>query len=884
MTHLASFRTASLSVLALALAATTAQAVITALTPLAGLLESDQYIFVAKAEKLDPDNKDRPTAVFKLDRKLKGEPPFERLPVNMTGDDEGKKAGDTKAVFDRLDTSRQLVFFVRKQGKLYNAKVFTEGTWFSMYGTLDDDGKTVRWAFLHGEPFLRRSFKGTSAEMIKTVEDALAKKAKPPEPDEKEKGGYGPVVEKKCDDTPHASPTTSASGGRKPPEATQGGVQQNTETTRGAETPHTHTQTRGAYAPRSPGLFGVIPSFVLVGPLAIIAALFPGVFARMAIGMKRWRAFLVVASINSTLALIYWAVFIRYFPRYLPSGRWLAPDTVSIYLVVVAAVGLVWSGRRYRRLAAENPAVTGTPGRVEFTALLGLTAFLAVCTAFTAIVAERWSATVEMPFRELTFIGIALSAATVYAAYRAATKNADVPSTGAEPPVRLSLSSESVGLGVLVLCGLSAVLPTGVRVGVGDTEAGDSEVNFGPRLVGNPVALEAFEVEGEKNEPATGRVWSGLTLDGDRLIFGVRIVNDGRLLAMNRHTGKVEWAVDEAGEPLKPIFCTPTVAAGKVYCGEGEHTNTNCRLICVSAADGKPAWKEPFKTASHTEGAPAVANGKVYFPAGDDGLYCCDANSGAKLWQFAGGKEKGIHIDAAPAVANGLVYVGSGLYTYVAAALDANTGEERWRTDLKLRVFGAPTVRGDKVFYAVGTGNMGADTWHYDEEGTEEKDAAGAVVCLDAATGKEEWRVPLPKSVHTGVAADAFSVYVGCRDGFVYALDRKSGKLRWKVGIGGAVLSCPTVATSGGFPVAVYAVSQEGLMVCLNPQTGTVNWQKMLPGFVWDGKPEGGVMCSPVVVTTPTATGSTRTIYVGAMTVTPRKTVAVFKFEDVIGE
>ena len=167
-------------------------------------------------------------------------------------------------------------------------------------------------------------------------------------------------------------------------------------------------------------------------------------------------------------------------------------------------------------------------------------------------------------------------------------------------------------------------------------------------------------------------------------------------------------------------------------------------------------------------------------------------------------------------------------------------------------------------------------------------DAPAGTVVPRKRAGKEEWRYPLPKSVHTGVSGDAFSVYVGCRDGSVYALDRKSGKLRWKTSIGGAVLSCPAVAASGGWAVAVYAVSQEGLVVCLHPQTGAAVWQKPLPGFRWDGTATGGVLCSPVVVTAPTATGSTRTVYVGAMTVDPqnpvRKTVAVFKFEDVIGE
>src|SRR5262245_25682469 len=252
-------RVFTFALLALLFTATAAHAVITKLTPLAEVLASDEYIFVAKVDKLDPD---KPSAIFTLEKKLKGDPAFDRIPVNMTGDDEAKKANDTKTIMERLE-GRKVVFFVRQQGKIYNAKVFTEGSWFSVYGMLDADGKTVRWAFLHGEPFLRRTFKGTTVEMVKTVEDCLAQKAKPPEPNKDEQPGYGPVAEKapkKCED----DTLDQASGGRQPPDS------------------------------GSPALFAVLPSFVLVGPLALVAALFPGVFARMAVGMKRWRAFLVV--------------------------------------------------------------------------------------------------------------------------------------------------------------------------------------------------------------------------------------------------------------------------------------------------------------------------------------------------------------------------------------------------------------------------------------------------------------------------------------------------------------------------------------------------------------------------------------------------------------
>src|SRR5580698_5022216 len=184
--------------LAFALVALTdhsASAVIMKLTPLAEVLETEDFIFVGTADKIDPE---KPSVIFKLEKNLKGEAPFERLPVNMTGNAESQKNNDTKTIFDRLDASRKVVFFVSKRGKKYNAMAFVEGSWFAMQGTQDDTDKIVRWAFQSGEPFLRRTFKGTSAELIKAVEDGLAKKAKPPAPDEKEKPDYGPAIEKKC--------------------------------------------------------------------------------------------------------------------------------------------------------------------------------------------------------------------------------------------------------------------------------------------------------------------------------------------------------------------------------------------------------------------------------------------------------------------------------------------------------------------------------------------------------------------------------------------------------------------------------------------------------------------------------------------------------------
>ena len=870
------FFVSGLSLAGLLLLATSASAVIKKLTHLDEVLESQKFIFVASVEKIDPD---KPSAIFKVEKKLKGEPTFDRIPVNMTGDDDAKKAGDTKTILERLDPSRKVVIFAVKQNGLYEAMAFVEGSWFSLQGTPDPETKAIRWAFLHGEPFLRRTFKGTTAEMVKVIEDGLAKKAKPPMADENEKPGFGPPVAapKKCGSEEEGSEEM--------------GVE--SEEKRSQEPMHFRVSsflTPHSSLPSSPpphsslALFGVIPSVVLLGPLALIAALFPGVFARMAIGMKRWRAFLVIASINSTLSLVYWLV-----QEYLPSGRAFGLRAFTVYLTTIAFVGLLWSGRRYRRMTTEDATLTNVPGKTELYSLAGLSLFAGLSAAFVAWFADwQWHTNLELPLREFTFIGIAMLVATLYAGYRQLTHGVDHLPNGTPVDRRLSLSGESVGLATLVLCGFTFLVSGGSHATIATaTETGDADV-IGPRLV-SAKAIELYELDEGQKEPLQCEVLSGVVAVGDRLYMGLRnngFPVGGRLICVNPETGEQVWSYREK---LKPIFCTPTVADGKVFCGEGLHEDTECRLFCANATDGKAAWGEPIKTGSHTEGAPAVASGKLFFPAGDDGLIAADTKTGTRLWQFKGGKEAGIHVDAAPAVSGNRVFIGSGLYSFVAVALDTASGNELWRTDLKLRSFGAPVVLGKHVYYGVGTGNMVADTHDYPEEGGKKDGAvAGAVVCLETETGKEVWRFELLRSVHTGLAGDAFSVYATARDGFVYAIDRKTGKLRWKTQLGSAFMAPPAVATAGGLPVAVYAVSREGTVGCLNPHSGKVVWQQSLPGYKWDGKEENGVLSGPTVVTTPTPTGSKRTIYVGGMKVDPdnpaKKTAAVFRFEDEVGE
>ena len=772
-------RSALFALIALLVATAPASAVIKVLTPLSKVVTPVQFIFVAEVDKVDPD---KPSVVLKFTENLKGKTTLERLPVNLAGDAFSKKDGHTRVMLDRLAEGRKLIVFVSEDKGKYYATAFLEGTWFQMNGTADPETKAVRWAFLHAEPYFRRTFKGTTAELKAVIEDAVSGKKKPPEPDENEPHGYGPTVEeeKKKDKQVNGRPLPA------------GFV--------------------------SGPLFGVIPSFVLIAPLAILAAIFPNVFAGLASGLQRWRVFLVVTSITSTLAAIYFFTH-----KYFADDWYFNKSTFTAVLLVIIAVGILKACKRYRVVAQEDPRLTEAPTRKAF---LTLGAFaLGVSVALLGI---GWffgfPELFDIPGREMTAAGVGLILATGYAGYRIVTADDDV---GPEP-VRMSLSGEAVGLSgmflfgiVLFVLGLPSVGKVVVTGELGDAAAAPSK--------NNPVLLDAgiwFET------PDVELVMSGVCLTPERAYFGgqhtfagVRV--DGVLVCVDRASGRQSWKFGGVDGVL-PIFSTPVVADGKLYFGEGTHQNTFCKLYCLNAATGEQLWA--FTTKSHTEGTPCVAGGKVYFSAGDDGLFCLDANTGEEVWHYRG-HEQNLHIDTPVVVADGKLYGGSGYNTFAAFCLDAKSGAELWKVETPTRSFGSPLVAGTQVVFGLGTGALLEDLSTEVEPGKpRETKAAGMVLSLDRLTGKQTWKFELSCSVHTQMCADAGSVYFASRNTKLYALNRATGDMIWNMDLGDKMVTGPTIATfsRGRYTSALYAVTRDGRVYCHDPKDGKIFWTRSI--------------------------------------------------------
>ncbi len=160
-------------------AAAPAGAVITRLYPLADVVRDSDVIMALEVSARDPGKQH---ATLKRARLLKGQTAWSGGLLKLTsGDDKSQ----VPVLHARLAPKRRVLVFARG-GKM--ALGYVEGTWFR---AVPAPGSRTDWQLVHLEPYLRRTFRGPSAELEKAVGDGLAGK-KLPAPDPKVKPGVGP--------------------------------------------------------------------------------------------------------------------------------------------------------------------------------------------------------------------------------------------------------------------------------------------------------------------------------------------------------------------------------------------------------------------------------------------------------------------------------------------------------------------------------------------------------------------------------------------------------------------------------------------------------------------------------------------------------------------
>lgn len=180
----------------------------------------------------------------------------------------------------------------------------------------------------------------------------------------------------------------------------------------------------------------------------------------------------------------------------------------------------------------------------------------------------------------------------------------------------------------------------------------------------------------------------------------------GAVYCLDTDTGGLVWK--SAPDGFRATFSSPSVSGRFLVVGEGLHYTHDSRVFCLDVMQqGKVLWD--YRTTSHVESTACIANGRAYIGAGDDGYYCFalepDANGQARvLWHAK--HDRCADAETAPVFHDGKIFVGLGLGGNALLCLDAQTGQERWRVPTPYPVFTPPTVWSNQLFFGMGNGNF----------------------------------------------------------------------------------------------------------------------------------------------------------------------------------
>ncbi|MBU4223448.1 MAG: PQQ-binding-like beta-propeller repeat protein [Euryarchaeota archaeon] len=229
-------------------------------------------------------------------------------------------------------------------------------------------------------------------------------------------------------------------------------------------------------------------------------------------------------------------------------------------------------------------------------------------------------------------------------------------------------------------------------------------------------------------------------------------------------------------------------------------------------------WK--FQAGGFTS-SPAVSSDTVYIGSMDSNVYALDATSGNVRWKYKTGDK----VKSSPTISDSTVFIGSlDKYFY---ALDAVSGALKWKYQTGY-VYSSPVVSGGIVYVGGGTMN----SYFY---------------ALDATTGEIKWKYSLGSGiVFSSPIVSNGIVYFGTQEnqrlsptdvkvtgGSLYALDAGSGTLKWKYTSEGSISSSPSVSNG-----MIYFGSVDKYVYALEAISGKIKWKYQT---------DGGVYSSPAV-------------------------------------
>jgi outer membrane protein assembly factor BamB len=273
------------------------------------------------------------------------------------------------------------------------------------------------------------------------------------------------------------------------------------------------------------------------------------------------------------------------------------------------------------------------------------------------------------------------------------------------------------------------------------------------------------------------RDWSPATVAGTTIVAGNQSGRGG-LFAIDTLSGKLKWTYRPSFSTGAASVSTPPAVAGDIVITPFAAAYPGA-VVAVSLATGKELWRGPDPV---QHAAVAVHADLAYVLAKTGYFHALDVHTGRKRWKVAFATNRAACVSR-PIVRDGAIYLtGSADATpgdaekpagYYLFALDARTGQERWRYQATAPYEHAgvclsqPVVTEDTIFAAGGA----------------------RLYAVQRASGRDRWpsveiRRPVdgqvrPVEVHGLV--DSGSLLIGMTSGFLIAFRMDTGETAWEI-------------------------------------------------------------------------------------------------------
>lgn len=282
-------------------------------------------------------------------------------------------------------------------------------------------------------------------------------------------------------------------------------------------------------------------------------------------------------------------------------------------------------------------------------------------------------------------------------------------------------------------------------------------------------------------------------------------------------SGQLDWKLKVDNGWLS----NPVISQGIVFVnGPGGN------FYAVDAKSGESQWV--FKRDKYVGSSPAISNHVVYVGGFDHFLYAVNAKSGVERWRY----ETGDMIISSPVVSDNTVYFGS--YDGNLYALDANTGKEKWKykTQGLDKPFNTSASPEYEVLGAISSSPALSNGVVYFSS------FDGYLYALEANTGEEKWKFNTGDGLTSTPAISNEIIYFGDYKGYLYAIDNK-GQLKWKLKtqdsalVSSATVSNGIVYFTSSLDGPEYKPQNDYYLYAVEAESSKVLWKSKLSAIVY---------------------------------------------------